>query len=98
MDIPPSTNIAVPVVKLEASEARYSADCAISSGNALLFKACILFTNSITSGESPNSFAIGVSVPPGNKAFTQMALVPYSLAKDLVKPTNPALLAEYEAI
>src|SRR5690606_35691384 len=40
MDTPPSTSIAEPVVKLEASEARYKADRAISSGVAMRLRAC----------------------------------------------------------
>jgi hypothetical protein len=34
IDMPPSTKRAVPVVKEDASDARYSADLAISSGKA----------------------------------------------------------------
>jgi len=39
METPPSTKSAAPVVKLDASDARYKADLAISSGDAMRFSA-----------------------------------------------------------
>ncbi len=93
-ETPPSASKAVPVVKLDASDARYNADFAISSGEAKRFNACMLFTNSIASGVFDDSRPIGVSVPPGNKALTLIPSDPYSDANAFVKPIIPALLAE----
>src|SRR5882762_682351 len=42
-----------------------------------------------------NVRSIGVSVPPGNSAFTRIFCGPYSAASALVRPIMPALLAAY---
>src|SRR3990167_4686567 len=92
METPPSTSNAVPVVKLEASDARYNAERAISSGAAKRLRACRFCTNTSASGVLANSRAMGVSVPPGNSALTRMPWAPASTASTCTRPIRPALL------
>ena len=80
IDTPPSTSRAEPVVNDEASEARYSADFAISSGVDRRFMAYRPSMKARASGVLAKAAPMGVSVPPGNSALTPTPRVPTSAA------------------
>ncbi len=85
--------MAVPVMKLEASEARNRAARAISSGLAIRFRACIPSTKAMISGVWANSRPASVSVPPGSRQLLRTPFAPYSAAMTRDRPTSPALAA-----
>src|SRR3546814_18490211 len=86
-DIPPSTLIALPVIKLDRSESRNKAACAISFGVAIRFMGCKLAMNSKAAGcTSP---PLGVLLPPDTNHLTRMPPTALSNDHDLPKPIQP---------
>src|SRR3546814_10969104 len=83
-------------MKLERSESRNAAACAISSAAAMRFIGCNPAMNSRAAGfPSPPA---GVIVPPGNSALTRIFSDACSDASDCTRPSRPAFDAAYAPI
>src|SRR5258708_19360436 len=80
--------MAVPVMKLDASDARNSAAAAISAGVARRLSACRFSTKARASGVGVLARPMGVSVPPGSRALARRPRGPYSAAMTWVRPTR----------
>ena len=74
------------------SEAKKTADAAISSAVAALFNGMV-FVQAFNCS-SFNAAVISVATKPGAIQFTVIPREPTSLANDLLKPIKPALAAE----
>src|SRR3546814_1439102 len=83
-------------MKLERSESRNAAACAISSAAAMRFIGCNPAMNSRAAGfPSPPA---GVIVPPGNSALTRIFSDACSDASDCTRPSRTAFDAAYAPI
>src|SRR6266852_5409988 len=98
---PPSTTSAVPVTNEDASLARYSAACAISSGVPTRPSGRLaasarkrLFSSPSCRASSRN---MPVSVSPGQMQFTRMFCGPWSTAIAFVSSTTAPFDAQYTA-
>ena len=93
--IPPSTESAAPVTKEASSESRKATARAISSGCPTRPIGCAgprIF--SITSALPWIGPKIGVSITPGQTAFTRILCGARSAAAHFIRPSTPCLVAQ----
>ena len=89
---PPSTRSVSPVTQRAASEARKPMACAMSSGCATRFIACMPSVNSRPASVFAN-FDMSVSTTPGATAFTRMPCAPSADAKCFTSVSIEPLVA-----